>query len=162
MLWSKTLEPLEGGVEISHNILVLIFFLLVAFILGSIIWPKTEAKTAKTSLTSSPKDRMKKFDILENDRLRKWSNRFVLVWILIIGILIYAFLGLTLIKDLVIPSIQKIANTPFGWDTEYFIDILMPLIFSTIWIVMPFMFYSEIYNKRQSEKRESHGRGNRQ
>ncbi len=149
ILWSGTLPPLQGGWQIAHNVAVLIFFLLLALIIASIIWPKPEVKPSSETVTNSP-DVKRNRSILKIDRLDRWVKWWVLGWMLILIVFVYVFMGMMLIKDLIVPSIQNIASIPFEWETKYIIDnIMMPLIMTIFWLVLPFIAYLQIIDERQ-------------
>jgi hypothetical protein len=140
---------IEGTYKNLFVIFIFIYFMLLAMVIFKILRqnPKIESEVVG-HIQSSSTISNKKGITSKSINLERLSSYIIAVSISTLVIVIYAFGCLSIIKDLLIPTIQNISTTPFEWDTKYLIDnIILPLIMVIMWITMPFFFYLESRKK---------------
>ena len=147
LLQLGTLDPLEGVWKNAFNISVVLFFLLLALAIYFVI--KQDSVKTKEKMANTKRENKEGRKTVETDRLHIWSHRVVLIGLLIMAVVIYAFGWMLIIRDLIIPTIQDMVGAPFDWSVKSLTNnIVLPLLMVIMWVVMPFLMYLEMNKKR--------------
>lgn len=85
----------------------------------------------------------------ESGRIYRWGNRILFIWILVIGIGVYIGMGIFLVKTGIYPAIQQVIVKGVDWSSPDSVGvIILPIIFGSFYLFVPFLFYKEYIESR--------------
>lgn len=146
MLWSGTIEPLEGALSIFYNTLSFVFIFTLAAGVFLTVCVKPKQKDERLATTNTGRKEVKRMQ--ERNNIRHWARLIIIGWIGILCIIVYVYMGIFIWRESVSPLVQTITTTQYNWfETDNLITLITTFMFTTLWIVMPAMMYWEVTSK---------------
>lgn len=153
MLWSGTIDQLEGALRVFYNSLSIVLFFTLAAGIFLTLCIKKKVEDARLVATNPNREGNK--IIKEKNKLRRWARVILLAWIAILCVVVYAVMGIFMWRESVFPLIQQITSTQYNWlETENLTSLVTSFMLVTLWIIMPVLMYWEITTKPRDRKED--------